>query len=164
MGVQFKNEDFITHSIGLSEDIIGMKFLSLFDMLFDLRDEKNAVFYYKPRYPHKYFKFFIGRSGLENIGIYHLDLFDHKSIIVTSLIEDSPAWKAGLRTGTLITYLNAKQVSEYSIEGIKILIGGSNQLEVTYIDYNGKDKTVKIQPKKNTLKGMHLIEHLDESK
>ena len=148
MGVQFKNGDFITHSIGLSENIIGMKFLSLFDMLFDLRDEKKAVFYYKPRYPHEYFNFFIGRSGLKTIGIYHLDLFDHKHLIVTSIIEDSPAWKAGLRAGTLITHLNAKRVSEYSIEGIKILIAGSEQLKITYIDDKGKEKTVKIKPEK----------------
>ena len=148
MGVQFKNGDFITHSIGLSENIIGMKFLSLFDMLFDLRDEKKAVFYYKPRYPNEYFNFFIGRSGLKTIGIYHLDLFDHKHLIVTSIIEDSPAWKAGLRAGTLITHLNAKRVSEYSIEGIKILIAGSEQLKITYIDDKGKEKTVKIKPEK----------------
>ena len=148
MGVQFKNGDFITHSIGLSENIIGMKFLSLFDMLFDLRDEKKAVFYYKTRYPHEYFNFFIGRSGLKTIGIYHLDLFDHKHLIVTSIIEDSPAWKAGLRAGTLITHLNAKRVSEYSIEGIKILIAGSEQLKITYIDDKGKEKTVKIKPEK----------------
>ena len=148
MGVQFKNGDFITHSIGLSENIIGMKFLSLFDMLFDLRDEKKAVFYYKPRYPREYFNFFIGRSGLEHIGIYHIDLFDHKSLMVSSLIEDSPAWQAGLRAGMLITHLNAKGVAEYSIEGIKTLIGGSSQLEITYIDDKGKEKTVKIKPEK----------------
>ena len=148
MGVQFKNEAFVTHSIGLFGDIIGMKFLSLFDMLFDLRDEKKAVFYYKPRYPREYFNFFIGRSGLEHIGIYHIDLFDHKSLMVSSLIEDSPAWQAGLRAGTLITHLNAKRVSEYSIEGIKILIAGSEQLKITYIDDKGKEKTVKIKPEK----------------
>ena len=54
----------------------------------------------------------------------------------------------GLRAGTLITHLNAKRVSEYSIEGIKTLIAGSSQLKVTYIDGNGKEKTVKIKPEK----------------
>ncbi|WP_029410468.1 hypothetical protein [Treponema pedis] len=148
MGIKFKNEDFTTHSIGLSEDIIGMEFLALFDMLFDLRNEKKAVFYYKPRYPYEYFNFFIGNSGLENIGIYHLDIFDQNRLIVTSLIENSPVWKAGLRPGTIITRLNSKKVSEYSIEGIKILIGGSSNLKITYIDSNGKEKTVQITPEK----------------
>ena len=148
MGVQFKNEAFITYFAGFAEDVIGMKFLSLFDMLFDLRDEKKAVFYYKPRYPREYFNFFIGKSGLEHIGIHHIDLVDHKSLMVSSLIEDTPAWQAGLRAGMLITHLNAKGVAEYSIEGIKTLIGGSSQLEITYIDENGKEKTVMVKPKK----------------
>ncbi|MGP1529471.1 MAG: hypothetical protein ACTTI3_03920 [Treponema sp.] len=148
MGVQFKNEAFITYFDGFAEDVIGMKFLSLFDMLFDLRDEKKAVFYYKPRYPREYFNFFIGKSGLEHIGIHHIDLVDHKSLMVSSLIEDTPAWQAGLRAGMLITHLNAKGVAEYSIEGIKTLIGGSSQLEITYIDENGKEKTVMVKPKK----------------
>lgn len=148
MGVKFKNKYFTTHAIGLSEDIIGMEFLSLFDTLFDLRNEKKGLFYYKARYPYEYFHFFVGNSGLETIGIYHLDIADHGGLIVTSLIENSPAWKAGLRPGNIITKLNSRQILEYSMEGIKILIGGSSRLKITYIDSKGKEKTVKIKPKK----------------
>ncbi|WP_024465716.1 PDZ domain-containing protein [Treponema pedis] len=146
MGLKFENKIFETLSIDdMNIDIIGMDILLYFDMLFDLRDNENPLFYYKQRIPSEYFNLFID-SHIENklrISI----LFDENNYgFIERLIEHSSAWNAGLRPGSIITKINSRPVLEYSINDIKRLT--NTAFKITYIDPNGKEKTVKIKPKK----------------
>ena len=71
-----------------------------------------------------------GFSTLSNEELMYIDAGKWSWKDPAELVLQTTTWQAGLRAGTLITHLNAKRVSEYSIEGIKFLIGGSSSAVV----------------------------------
>ena len=145
MGVKLENKIFKTHvHRNVDESLIGMNFLSGFDMLFDLRNSEKPLFYYKQRTPAEYINLFIDNT---DNGSFAFSLDEKGSeVVISDIVKNSPAWKAGLRPGTVITKFNSQPVFQYSINELKKL--SITNLQVTFIDKNGKEKTVKIKPKK----------------
>lgn len=73
------------------------------------------------------------------------------TIIINKIIEHSPAWKMKLIPGTVITKINSRPILDYSPEDLNLLFGNSRlaiPVTITFIDKDGKEKTVKIKPKK----------------
>ena len=152
MNLKLENKIFMTNTpVWLkANSIIGMKFLVLFDMLFDLRDLNQSLFYYKQRIPTEHLGLFI-ESFIENIGILSISMTPDNTIIINKIIEHSPAWKMKLIPGTVITKINSRPILDYSPEDLNLLFGNSRlaiPVTITFIDKNGKEKTVKIKPKK----------------
>ena len=145
MGVKLENKIFKTHvHRNVDESLIGMNFLSGFDMLFDLRNSEKPLFYYKQRTPAEYINLFIDNTDNGSFAFFLNG--KGSEVIISDIVENSPAWKAGLRPGTVITKFNSQPVFQYSINELKKL--SITNLQVTFIDKNGKEKTVKIKPKK----------------
>lgn len=148
MGIALNNKIFKTHTHDevKNEAIIGTQFLARFDMLIDLRNEHKFMLYYKQNLPSEYFSLFIN-GDMEVNGIINANI-NGVNLEILEILENSPAWIAGLRAGALITHLNSKPVLSYTIDSIRTLLLGKNLLKVTFIDSNGKEKTVKVKPKK----------------
>ena len=145
MGVKLENKIFKTHvHRNVDESLIGMNFLSGFDMLFDLRNSEKPLFYYKQRTPAEYINIFIDNTDNGSFAFFLNG--KGSEVIISDIVENSPAWKAGLRPGTVITKFNSQPVFQYSINELKKL--ANTILRVTFIDKDGKEKTVKIKPKK----------------
>ena len=104
----------------------------------------QPLFYYKQRIPTEYINLFIDNTDNGSFAFFLNG--KGSEVVISDIVKNSPAWKAGLRPGTVITKFNFKPVFQYSINELKKL--SITNLQVTFLDKNGKEKTVKIKPKK----------------
>jgi carboxyl-terminal processing protease len=89
-------------------------------------------------------------GSYEGIGTI-MDKFENDYIII-SVVKDSPAEKAGLKSGDIIKQVDGKIIKDLSSEELVNLIKGpaDSQVEIT-IDRNGQKQTFKITRQKVTL-------------
>jgi len=148
MGVILKDKIFKTHRHNTIEPIaiIGNKFLCYFNILIDLKNKNNYRLYYISRIPNEYFSLFTNEE-MNNIGIINVNL-NGKNLEIYEVIKNSPAWNAGLRPGTLITEFNSQPILYYNLEIMKSFLLAPAPLKITFIDEDGKEKTVTIKARK----------------
>ncbi|MDR2458601.1 MAG: S41 family peptidase [Holosporales bacterium] len=70
---------------------------------------------------------------------------------ITSLIEDSPAAVAGLKTADVITHINDEDVSQMSMKRILSKLGSDSSLEITVHVLRNKTDSLKFKLKKSVI-------------
>ncbi len=148
MDIVLKNKIFKTHSHEEQNPIaiIGNKFLYYFNLLIDLKSKNNYKLYYIPRISNEYFSLFTNEE-INYIGITDINLEDI-NFKVYEIIENSAAWDAGLRPGSIITKFNSQPILYYNIEVMKSFLLTPNPVNLTFIDKDGKEKTVTIRARR----------------
>jgi carboxyl-terminal processing protease len=97
-------------------------------------------------------EFLLSLSGTyEGVGI-ELDIRDER-LVVVSPIANSPASKAGVRPGDIITYINDDEASRLSIqEAVKKIRGKADTQIRLMVERNGKELTFNLTRAEITLK------------
>lgn len=79
------------------------------------------------------------RSSMRKVGIYPAD-----TAMVYSVIANSPAARAGLQPGQIITRLNGKKI--YTPVAVNLEAQKGNEMELTVQNQDGSENTIKLTP------------------
>ena len=77
------------------------------------------------------------------IGVYLELSKDEKKIVITSVIKDSPAEKAGLKSGDILAKVNEKDIDSEDFENVTKYIKGEKGTKVKVTVYREKEKIEK---------------------
>ncbi|MDR0558414.1 MAG: hypothetical protein LBG43_11235 [Treponema sp.] len=109
--------------------VIGLELLRQYDFVFDPFENK---FYYQPLLPDAFYNMFF-RNESKASGLVQID-YTEGGLTVKRIIVDSPAWKAGLRPGHIITKINSYDARGVSKDYLIRTIQSNNSVKIEYED------------------------------
>lgn len=118
--------------------LLGTNIMKKFNLVFDFPTKK---LYFKPG------NLFNKHDYANTVGIFGKYSDSRDSYIVTDVIEDSPAFEVGLKSGDTITKLNGFDISSYSYSDIYNLFH-QDTIEINLdFKHNSKNKSIKFMPR-----------------
>ncbi|MDR0558043.1 MAG: hypothetical protein LBG43_09330 [Treponema sp.] len=122
--------------------VIGLELLQHYDIVFD---PFESELYYSPLLPDAFYNMFfrkeVKRSGLTSF------IYNEEGVAVTGIAVGSPAWKAGLRPGHIITKINSYDAGGVSKDYAIRIFSSNDPVKIEYKDESGAKKMARIKSK-----------------
>jgi predicted aspartyl protease len=121
--------------------VIGLELLRRYDFVFDPFENK---LYYRPLLPESFYNLFFNNKSKAS-GLIQLD-YTEGGLTVKRIIVGSPAWKAGLRPGHIITKINSYDAEGISKDYLIRTIQSNDSVKIEYKD-GDRRRAVRIRSK-----------------
>ena len=129
-------EELVLEIQGMYKDEVSLDtlFSGVYQGLFESLDDPWSVYYPSQETANQIIKSIEGEYG--GVGI--TMTMDEEKVLVTATVVDSPAYKAGIKSGDFIVKVDTTDVGGMSIEDVALLIRGESGTNVTLtVDRNG---------------------------
>jgi hypothetical protein len=120
--------------------VIGLELLQHYDIVFD---PFESELYYRPLLPDAFYNMFF-RKEVKGSGLTAF-IYNEDGVAITDIAVDSPAWKAGLRPGYIITKINSYDAGGVSKDYAVRIFSSNDPIEIEYKDESGVKKRAGIQ-------------------